>query len=111
MNTTIIHNKKFENGEQIDCFKVTASLPFVGGVSTFGEAEVVDLPRIDWGKNSILFGFRGIEFQISLDDFEPVGVDELQDWCIEDFDDADIDWLHGVIVFTYTTTHLLPKAG
>ena len=107
----IVHNKKFEDGEQIDCFKVTAPLPFAGGVATFGESEVVDLPRIDWGKNSILFGFRGIEFQISLNEFEPVGVDELQNWCVEDFDDADIDWLHGVIVFTYTTTHLLPKAG
>lgn len=110
MSGVIIHNKKFENGKQVDTFKVTAPLPFEGGVATFGEAEVVDLPRIDWGKNSILFGFRGIEFQISLDEFEPVGVDELQDWCIEDFDDADIDWLHGVIVFTYTTTHQLPKA-
>ena len=107
----IVHNKKFEDGEQIDCFQVTAPLPFAGGVATFGESEVVDLPRIDWGKNSILFGFRGLEFQISLDEFEPVGVDELLEWCIEDFDDADIDWLHGVIVFTYTTTHQLPKAG
>lgn len=107
----IIHNKKFENSEQIDCFKVTAPLPFAGGVATFGESEVVDLPHIDWGKGSICFVFRGIEFQISLNCFEPVGVDELQNWCIEDFDDADIDWLHGVIVFTYTTTHQLPKAG
>ena len=107
----IVHNKKFENGEQIDCFKVTASLPFAGDVATFGESEVVDLPHIDWGKGSICFVFRGIEFQISLNCFEPVGVDELLEGCIEDFDDADIDWLHGVIVFTYTTTHLLPKAG
>lgn len=107
----IIHNKKFENSEQIDCFKVTAPLPFAGGVATFGESEVVDLPRIDWGKNSILFGFRGLAFQISLNCFEAVGVDELQDWCIEYFDDAEIDWIHDVVVFTYTTTHQLPKAG
>ena len=107
----IIHNKKLENGVRVDTFEVTAPLPFAGGVSTFGEAEVVDLPRIDWGKGSICFVFRGIEFQISLDEFEPVGVDELQDWCIEDFDDAEIDWIHNVVLFTYTTTHLLPKAG
>ena len=107
----IVHNKKFENGEQIDCFKVTAPLPFVGSVSSFGENEVVELPHINWGEGTILFIFRGLEFQISLDDFEPYGVDELQDWCIEYFDDADIDCLHGVIVFTYTTTHQLPKAG
>ena len=107
----IVHNKKFEDGEQIDCFKVTAPLPFAGGVATFGESEVVDLPHIDWGKGSICFVFRGIEFQISLNCFEPVGVDELLEWCIEDFDDAEIDWIHNVVLFTYTTTHQLPKAG
>ncbi|MBM6887917.1 hypothetical protein [Pseudoflavonifractor phocaeensis] len=107
----IVHNKKFEVGEQIDCFKVTAPLPFAGGVATFGESEVVDLPHIDWGKGSICFVFRGIEFQISLNCFEPVGVDELLEWCIEDFDDAEIDWIHNVVLFTYTTTHQLPKAG
>lgn len=111
MSGVIIHNKKFENGKQVDTFKVTAPLPFEGGVATFGEAEVVDLPRIDWEKGLIRFIFRGLAFQISLNCFEAVGVDELQNWCIEDFDDADIDWLHGVIVFTYTTTHQLPKAG
>ena len=107
----IVHNKKFENGVRVDTFEVTAQSPFAGGVATFGESEVVDLPRIDWGEGAILFKFRGLEFQISLDEFEPVGVDELQNWCVEDFDDADIDWLHGVIAFTYTTTHPLPKAG
>lgn len=107
----IVHNKKFENGKQVDTFKVTALLPFAGGVATFGESEVVDLPHIDWGKGSICFVFRGIEFQISLNCFEPVGVDELLEWCIEDFDDAEIDWIHNVVLFTYTTTHLLPKAG
>lgn len=107
----IVHNKKFENGVRVDTFKVTAPLPFEGGVATFGEAEVVDLPRIDWGEGAILFKFRGLEFQISLNCFEPVGVDELLEWCIEDFDDAEIDWIHNVVLFTYTTTHLLPKAG
>ena len=107
----IVHNKKFEDGEQIDYFKVTASLPFAGGVSTFGKAEVVEFPRIDWGEGAILFKFRGLEFQISLDEFEPVGVDELQNWCVEDFDDAEIDWIHDVVVFTYTTTHQLPQAS
>lgn len=111
MSGVINHNKKFENGEQIDCFKVTAPLPFAGGVATFGEAEVVDLPRIDWGKGLIRFIFRGLEFNISLDEFEPVGVDELLDWCIEDFGDAEIDWIHNVVVFTYTTIHQFPKAG
>ena len=107
----IVHNKKFENGVRVDTFKVTAPLPFEGGVATFGEAEVVDLPRIDWGEGAILFKFRGLEFQISLDEFEPVGVDELQNWCVEDFDDAEIDWIHDVVVFTYTTTHQLPQAS
>ena len=111
MSGVIIHNKKFENGKQVDTFKVTAPLPFAGGVATFGESEVVDLPRIEWETNSILFAFRGIEFQISLDEFETYGVDELLEWCIEDFDDAEIDWIHNVVLFTYTTTHLLPKAG
>lgn len=107
----IIHNKKFENGVRVDTFEVTAPLPFEGGVATFGESEVVDLPRIDWGEGAILFIFRGLAFQISLNCFEAVGVDELQDWCIEYFDDAEIDWIHDVVVFTYTTTHQLPKAG
>lgn len=109
MSGFIIHNKKFEVGNQIDTFEVVAPLPFLGGRPTFGK-EVVDLPRIVWERNCICFGFRGLVFSIPLDTFEPYGLVELREWCVEDFDDAEIDWLAGAVVFTYTTTHPLPDA-
>ena len=46
--STIIHNKKFEIGEQIDCFKVTAPLPFAGGVATSGLEMTQNAMHISW---------------------------------------------------------------
>lgn len=105
----IVHNAKFKVGEQVDTFHVIAALPFEGDVSTFGEDDSVDFPRIEWKKNRISFEYQGKMFHISLNDFEPLGVEELQYWCIEDFDDAEIDFFRNQIIFTYTTIHPLPE--
>lgn len=109
MPNVIVHNKKFVNSEQIDHFQVVASLPDSDLHVAFGEEDTVDFPRIEWWKNCISFEYQGEEFHISLNELDPFGVDELQDWCIEDFDDAEIDWVRDQIIFTYTTIHPLPK--
>ena len=85
MSGVIIHNKKFENGKQVDTFKVTAPLPFEGGVATFGEAEVgltYETLKYAYFNNSKGWFIQNIRSECQFHDKSSM-YDRYNEWCIE----------------------------
>ena len=104
MGYKILHFMEYGIGKLADSFYVRIPLSVLGVGCAL--QEVVS-PHIDWKENCISFECAGEDFRISLNNFELLGVNALQNKNVEFFDSVFIDPEEVELVLAYTAVQRL----